>query len=689
MTGVIVRRGRVWWWVGASLFAGLGFIALGRFLVGQGLEDADRWASVLGVFLNVLALLLTVYTLVADRRSPPSADTPAELARELADAVCRQWAEEAEFRDLNDPYPLPVTWELADHRLFPDWTVVDRLGRGEVGRAPGSRSGAQTWAKSPAELVIPGRPLVESYRKIPTGRLVLLGEPGSGKTTLMLGLVLDLIADRRDNDPVPVVVTASGWHPAEQSFADWMRERLYRDYPFLSIRTVGGGSRFDVLLDAGLLLPIVDGLDELGDGLRSSTIKLLNQYLKRPRRRVVVTCRTEEYRKASRPGKREITLTGSVGLTIVPLAADTVTDYLESSAEGPQRAAMWLQVRDALRAEAGSTAAVALRTPLMVGMARQIYNPGDGDTGAQLPAPSELLDSTAFPDVASLRQHLFDQYVRAAYRPRPRSGRWLRVGPDDAERWLIQLARYQETTMAGSPDIEWWRFDQAVPHPVRAFFGAFIGGINVGLIGDSQQPVQGIAWSTRAFTRRFLYVVGSSLVVGLLFPIAPYGALAMGMAVGVVSGIVVGTRGEPIELPRAASPLEVLGRDRRLFWIFGPGLGFLAAVLFGASGALLVDNRAGIILVGLVAAFYAAAAGGMGKAAWGWFVLARWWWFLRRRAPLRAVRFLRDAHRRGVLRQVGAVWQFRHIDLQRRLALRDPGPQTSVPAVGAHQVDAT
>ena len=33
--------------------------------------------------------------------------------------------------------------------------------------------------------------------------------------------------------------------------------------------------------------------------------------------------------------------------------------------------------------------------------------------------------------------------------------------------------------------------------------------------------------------------------------------------------------------------------------------------------------------------------------------------------------FLADAHRRGVLRQAGAFYQFRHIELQHRLANRD------------------
>jgi hypothetical protein len=37
--------------------------------------------------------------------------------------------------------------------------------------------------------------------------------------------------------------------------------------------------------------------------------------------------------------------------------------------------------------------------------------------------------------------------------------------------------------------------------------------------------------------------------------------------------------------------------------------------------------------------------------------------------------FLADAHQRGVLRQAGAVYQFRHIELQRRLANRDADKQ--------------
>jgi hypothetical protein len=57
--------------------------------------------------------------------------------------------------------------------------------------------------------------------------------------------------------------------------------------------------------------------------------------------------------------------------------------------------------------------------------------------------------------------------------------------------------------------------------------------------------------------------------------------------------------------------------------------------------------------------------------AWVGFVLARPWLALRRGLPWRLMRFLEDAHQRGILRQAGAVYQFRHGKLQDYLALSD------------------
>ncbi len=63
---------------------------------------------------------------------------------------------------------------------------------------------------------------------------------------------------------------------------------------------------------------------------------------------------------------------------------------------------------------------------------------------------------------------------------------------------------------------------------------------------------------------------------------------------------------------------------------------------------------------------------------WPSFALARFVLAVTRRLPWRLLYFLEDAHRRGVLRQVGAVYQFRHERLQSHLA-QDDSSESSDP----------
>ncbi|MFF7980804.1 hypothetical protein ACFZDK_16990 [Streptomyces sp. NPDC007901] len=55
-------------------------------------------------------------------------------------------------------------------------------------------------------------------------------------------------------------------------------------------------------------------------------------------------------------------------------------------------------------------------------------------------------------------------------------------------------------------------------------------------------------------------------------------------------------------------------------------------------------------------------------SAWGRPAVARGWLAVTGRLPWRLMAFLEDAHRRGVLRQSGAYFDFRHLRLQSYLA---------------------
>jgi hypothetical protein len=94
--------------------------------------------------------------------------------------------------------------------------------------------------------------------------------------------------------------------------------------------------------------------------------------------------------------------------------------------------------------------------------------------------------------------------------------------------------------------------------------------------------------------------------------------------------------------------------------VIGLAQGFLGPFVFGLDNALTVGLASGL-------------GGGLGYAlsftAWGqWVVFSRLWLPLTGQLPWAVMAFLDDAYQRGVLRQSGAVYQFRHARLQDRLS---------------------
>lgn len=94
----------------------------------------------------------------------------------------------------------------------------------------------------------------------------------------------------------------------------------------------------------------------------------------------------------------------------------------------------------------------------------------------------------------------------------------------------------------------------------------------------------------------------------------------------------------------------------------------LTAVVWMVAGSFV---GATVFRLGLVGSLVFALEGGLllaGRHAWAWYQVSRAWAVLRGRLPLRTMAFLREAYRLGILRQAGAVYQFRHARLQDRPA---------------------
>ncbi|GAB2813745.1 hypothetical protein GCM10027073_52530 [Streptomyces chlorus] len=166
----------------------------------------------------------------------------------------------------------------------------------------------------------------------------------------------------------------------------------------------------------------------------------------------------------------------------------------------------------------------------------------------------------------------------------------------------------------------------------------------------------------------------------------------IGLGVGLVLGLMAWLE-VPLDIRSGVSSSEVLSQDRRnvalylLVWavVFGVGAGFAN----GLTGTGPVAGPVWGLLIGLAfgieAAFGGGLAYGLSFTAWGqWVALARIWLPLTGKLPWRLIAFLDDACERDVLRQTGAVYQFRHAQLQDHLtqvflAGRDQRPADSEP----------
>lgn len=669
---------------------------------------------------------------------PPSAlrDALADVAEQLAHAVAARWQREEEQRQVHDPYPLPVRWRAGAEELTDHWANIRRLPAG------GTRG-----TLGPLDLGGRLDEVVDVYRRIPSGRLVVLGRPGSGKSILTTRFVLDHITSRTRTDPVPVIFSIGAWDPTAITFRDWLTAQLIRDHPGLAGPAPGGPSLAAALVEAGRVLPVLDGFDEIAGGLHRPALEALNATTLP----LLLTSRPAEY--ATAVSETDV-LTSAAAVELTDLTLDDLADYLPRTTRkargGDAATTAWHPVLSALRARprgrGAEQLAAVLTTPLMVTLARAVYSDTPGRD------PASLLDTHRFGGAGELEDHLLDNFTTTAYRLRPEhrpDGAPRRdFDPERARYWLGYLAHH--LTRLDTPDLEWWRLGSGLRRPARTLVTALVTCLVVGVVDCvvgtlfdplSFQIAEGL---TTGFLAGFICVLAYWLLVagrnttvapsgvrmkmfgragtpvrragartalgllcglvfgvgygfehgvlkGLLWGTGPLATLSFGLYDAVFFGFVFMLGGgatlgllafleTPLDIRSAVNPMGLLRTNRRtviaqcLVWV--PVFGLLAGVgsalavplLSMLLGPLVWDFSSSVKL-GVISALGGALGYALALTAWGqWLVFSRIWLPLTGRLPWAVVAFLEDAYRRGVLRQAGAVYQFRHARLQDHLA---------------------
>lgn len=106
--------------------------------------------------------------------------------------------------------------------------------------------------------------------------LLILGAPGCGKTTLLLELTKDLLdrAERDSNQPIPVVFNLSSWVIKKFQLANWMVDELSERYQVPR-------KHAQIWIDKDLIIPLLDGLDEVAPDYRSNCAEAINAFRKK------------------------------------------------------------------------------------------------------------------------------------------------------------------------------------------------------------------------------------------------------------------------------------------------------------------------------------------------------------------------------------------------------------------------
>lgn len=267
------------------------------------------------------------------------------------------------------------------------------------------------WAikkESTDETIPAGTSMLEIFDSIGMGRsLLILGAPGSGKTTMLLELARQLIQRAREDVtyPIPMVFNLASW-TEKLSLADWLSQELNNLYS-VPRKTAPDWVKGDKLL---LLL---DGLDEVRQEIRVKCVEAINAFRKEHGLTSLAVCsRSQDYADLN----AKLSFEGAI--EVQPLTQKQITEFFNRFGDEMAGIKQALEKDSALREMA--------ETPLFLSIMLVAYR------------DKQDMDIRVSGDEKAQRKHLFDTYIERMFeRPRLKNEDFKK---QDILHWLSWLA---------------------------------------------------------------------------------------------------------------------------------------------------------------------------------------------------------------------------------------------------------
>jgi hypothetical protein len=288
-------------------------------------------------------------------------------------------------------------------------------------------------------------------------RMLIVGEPGSGKTIAAYSLI-EYLDNTEGNERIALLVNLSAWE-AQEDFETFLVDYLCASVGY----EVHERALASAFISSDRYALIFDGLDEIPVGLRANFSERLDEFVRGLAGEVgvVVTCRTQEYEELL--AAHYFTGLGLVqAVEILPLTSEQLDSALSELVKIDEDWAAFLSQR---HLTAYKRVRHLLSNPLFLNLAVVGHL-----------SPDELLDSTTTEE--ELRDLVLDRYLDRTLADQRD------YEPADARRYLSWIARFHngdEVSPFGLKTSDYTVFDLAdltPPDPPRRYrlFGALAGG---------------------------------------------------------------------------------------------------------------------------------------------------------------------------------------------------------------------